>query len=62
MLNELQPDLRQLIKLVQKVENYDATLAAMRSAGKPIEPEPKAREERRLNEQRIIAIREKWGI
>jgi len=28
MLNELQPDLRELLNLVRKVENFDATLAA----------------------------------
>lgn len=28
MLNELQPDLRELLDLVRKVENFDATLAA----------------------------------
>jgi len=28
MLNELQPNLRELLNLVRKVENFDATLAA----------------------------------
>lgn len=36
MLNELQPDLRRLLDLTRKMENYDATLAAARGAGKPI--------------------------
>lgn len=39
MLNELQPDLRELLDLAAKRENFDATLAAARAAGKPIEPE-----------------------
>jgi hypothetical protein len=38
MLNELQPDVRKLLDLARKMENFDATLAAARAAGKPIEP------------------------
>ena len=36
MLNELQPDLRELIELVRQAENYDATMAASALAGTPI--------------------------
>ena len=36
MLNELQPDLRELIDLVRAVENYDTTMAAAALAGAPI--------------------------
>lgn len=39
MLNEVQPDLRELLDLVRKGENFDATLAALHMAGKAIEPE-----------------------
>lgn len=42
MLNQLQPDLRELLDQVAKRENFDATLAAPRGAGKPIEPEQSA--------------------
>jgi len=34
MLNELQPDLCELLDLVRKVENFDATMAASQMAGK----------------------------
>lgn len=62
MLNELQPDLRELFDLVHKVENFDATLAASRLADKPIDPTPDAYEQRKRNEQRIIQLRIKWGV
>ena len=42
MLNELQPDMRELLDLVRKVENFDATVAASQMAGKPINPAPGA--------------------
>lgn len=47
MLNELQPDLRELLDLVRKVENFDATVAAARAVGKPIDPTPDAQEARK---------------
>ncbi|MBD8531696.1 MULTISPECIES: hypothetical protein [unclassified Massilia] len=62
MLNELQPDLRELLDLVRKLENFDATLAASQMAGKPIEPAEGAYEERKRYEQRIIYLRNKWAI
>lgn len=62
MLNELQPDLRELLDLVRKVENFDATVAAARAAGKPIDPTPDAQDARKRNEQRIVYLRDKWAI
>lgn len=62
MLNELQPDLRRLLDLTRKMENYDATLAAARGAGKPIEPEQPAVEERKRMELESMHLREKWHI
>ena len=62
MLNELQPDLRELLDLVRKVENFDAKIAASRMAGKPIEPAPDAYEQRQRNEHRIVQLRGKWAI
>lgn len=62
MLNELQPDLRELLELVRKTENFDATVAAARAAGRPIEPTPEAQHARQRNEQRISQLREKWSI
>ena len=62
MLNELQPDVRKLIDLARKMENFDATLAAVRSAGKPIEPAPAALGERKRMELEYKHLREKWSI
>jgi hypothetical protein len=62
MLNELQPDLRELLDLVRKVENFDATVAAALAAGKPIDSTPDAQEARKRNEQRIVYLRDKWAI
>ena len=58
MLNELQPDLRELLDLVRKVENFDATLAASQLAGKPIIPAPEGYEQRSRNEQRSAQLRD----
>ena len=62
MLNHLQSDIRELLDLVQKAENYDATLAALRTAGKPIEPTQEAHEERNRYQLRITHLRDKWCI
>jgi hypothetical protein len=62
MLNELQPDMRELLDLVRKVENFDATLAASHMAGKPIEATQDAYDHRKSNEQRIVYLRNKWAI
>lgn len=53
MLNELQPDLRELIALVRQTENFDATLAAARLAGKPIPVDAVAEAERQRKGLRI---------
>jgi hypothetical protein len=44
------------------MENYDATLAAYRSAGNPIDPEPVAIDERKRMELESLKLREKWSI
>ena len=62
MLNELQPDLRERLDLVRKVENFDGALAASQLAGKAITPAPDAYEQRKRNEQRIVELRDKWAI
>jgi hypothetical protein len=62
MLNELQPDMRKLLDLARKMENFDATLATARSAGKPIEPAPAALDERKRMELESKHLREKWSI
>ena len=62
MLNELLPDLRDLIDLVRDVERYDATLAASRVYGVPIQVGPGSGEERHRKEMRIQELRAKWNI
>ncbi|MYM92603.1 hypothetical protein [Duganella vulcania] len=62
MLNQLQPDLRRLLDLTRKMENFDATLAAARTAGKPIDPKQPALDERRRMEQEATHLRAKWDI
>jgi hypothetical protein len=62
MLNELQPDLRELIDLVRAVENYDATMAAAALAGTPILAGADAVAERTRKCQRIEQLRGKWNI
>ena len=62
MLNELQPDVRKLLDLVRKMENFDATLAAARAAGKSIDPAPAAFDERKRMEFESQHLREKWSI
>ncbi len=62
MLNELQPDMRKLLDLARKMENFDATLSAARSVGKPIEPALAALDERKRMELESKYLREKWSI
>lgn len=62
MLNELQPDVRKLLDLARKMENFDATLAAARAAGKPIQPAQEALNERERMEQESMHLRKKWAI
>jgi len=62
MLNELLPDVRKLLHLVRKLENFDATVAAARAAGEAIEPEQSALDERKRIEKESVYLREKWGI
>ena len=62
MLNELQPDVRKLLDLVRKMENFDATLAAARNAGNPIEPAQAALDERKRMELEAMHLRDKWSI
>lgn len=52
MLNDLQPELRELLDLVRAAENYDATLAASYQLGKPIQPAAEAVAERERKAQR----------
>ena len=62
MLNELQPDLRELIGVVREAENYDATMAAAALAGTPIQACADAVAERQRKAQRIQQLRSKWNI
>ena len=62
MLNELQPDVRKLLDLVRKMENFDATIAAASAAGKLIEPAQAALDERKRMELESMHLRQKWAI
>ena len=62
MLSELIPDLRELIDLTRKAENFDATLAAHQQLGKPIEPAAHALVDRARLGERIVQLTMKWGI
>ncbi len=62
MLNELQPDLRELLDLVRAAENYDTTMAAAALAGSPIPAGVEAVAERARKSQRIEQLRGKWNI
>lgn len=62
MLNDLQPDLRELIDLVRAAENYDATMAAAALAGNPIPAGADAVAERLRKSRRIEQLRGKWDI
>jgi hypothetical protein len=62
MLNELQPNLRELIDLVRQAENYDATMTAAALAGNPIVAGAEAMAERKRKDQRIAQLRQKWDI
>ena len=62
MLGELIPDLRELIDLTRKAENFDATLAAHQQLGKPIVPDAQALADRARRSERIVHLTMKWGI
>lgn len=61
-LNHLQGDIAEMLELTRKIENYDATLAAMHAAGKPIKPGEAAHVERRQRGDRLAYLRDKWGV
>lgn len=62
MLDELKPDMRRLLELTRKMENYDVTLMASQSTGNPIIPNEAAVKERRRMEEESMHLRAKWGI
>ena len=62
MLNELQPDVRKLLDLVRKMENFDATLAANGGGSTPIKPTQAAYDERKRMELEAMHLRDKWSI
>lgn len=62
MLNELQPDIRELIDPVRQAERYDATLAASRNSGTPIDLLPEAEAECKRKTQPILYLGAKCYI
>lgn len=62
MLQDLQPDIRQLLTLTRKMATYDATIAASQLTDKPIQPLPAAVAERKRQEQEALHLQLKWGL
>lgn len=62
MLNELQPDMQELIELIRATENHDATIASSQLHGKPIKIGVDAQTERQRKGRRIEQLRSKWNI
>lgn len=62
LLDSLKTDITEMIDLAQRIENYDATVAASQALGKPIEPANAAHVERRRRGERLAELRIKWGV
>ncbi|QBE64923.1 hypothetical protein [Pseudoduganella lutea] len=62
LLDYLKADIAEMIELSQKIENYDATLAASHSMGSPITPADAAHAERSQRGRRLAELRDKWGV
>jgi hypothetical protein len=62
MLNSIQADIREMLDLAKRIENFDATLAAANAAGQPIEPTPDAYDTRKHRERRLLELRSKWDV
>ncbi|RYF46548.1 MAG: hypothetical protein EOO38_13900 [Cytophagaceae bacterium] len=62
MLNSIQADIREMLDLAKRIENFDATLAAANVAGQPIEPTPDSYDTRKHHERRLIELRSKWDV
>lgn len=62
MLNQLQSDLRRLLELTRKMENFDATLAVARDMGKPIIPDQAALDKHKRMGIEAVELRAKWDI
>lgn len=62
LLDSLKNEITEMIDLAQRIENYDATVAASQMLGKPIEPADAAHVERRCRGERLAELRVKWGV
>ncbi len=62
MLNELLPDIRNLLDLTRRIENFDATVIAARMHGNAIDVASSALDERHRMTQEAAKLRVKWGI
>lgn len=58
MFTKARSDLRELVKLVEMIASYDATIAANRS----VVPEPSAEQKRRAWELRKIELMERYEL
>jgi hypothetical protein len=62
MLDDLLPDLRMLLELTRRIENFDATILACSIHGQPIKVTPDELDERHEMMTRASRIKAKWGI
>lgn len=62
MLDELLPDLRILLDLIRRIENFDATIIACSHHRHPIKVTPGELEERHHMMTKASRLKAKWGI
>lgn len=62
MLEELLPDIRTLLDLTRRIEQFDATILACSAQGQPINVSPEELEERHEMMTKASRLKAKWGI
>lgn len=62
MLDELLTDLRTLLDLTRRIENFDATIIACSLHGQPVKVTPEELDERHDMMTKASRLKAKWGI
>jgi len=62
MLEDLLPDIRTLLDLTRRIEQFDATILACSVHGQPIKVSPEELEERHEMMTQASRLKSKWGI
>jgi hypothetical protein len=62
MLDELLTDLRTLLDLTRRIENFDATIIACSIHGQPVKVTPEELDERHDMMTKASRLKAKWGI